>query len=54
MEIVERTDKGKDREIVEKKCNNKQSKIDIKDREDGMEWVENAMETLVSSVQPTE
>jgi len=50
-ETLERMDKGKGREIVEEKCDNEQSKIDIKVREDEMEGVEDELGTLVLSVQ---
>ena len=45
MEVVERIDKRKGREIVEEECDNEQSEI---------EGVEEEIGTLVSSVQLTE
>jgi len=57
METVERIDKGKGREVVEKECDNERSEMDIEDGEDennGMEGVEEEIGTPVSSVQPTE
>jgi len=56
-ETVERMDKGKGREVVEEKCDNEQSEMDIENGEDennGMEGVEEEIGTPVSSVQPTE
>jgi len=50
-ETLERIDKGKGREIVEEKCDNEQSKIDIKVREDEIEGIEDELGTLVLSVQ---
>jgi len=57
METVERMDKGKGREVVEEKCDNKRSNTDIEDREDennGVERVKEEIGTPVSSVRPTE
>ena len=50
-ETLERMDKGKGREIVEEECDNEQSKIDIKVREDEIEGIEDELGTLVLSVQ---
>jgi len=51
MEVVERIDKGKGKEIMKEECNNKQSEMDIKVGGNEIEEVEDAMETLVLSVQ---
>jgi len=51
MEIVERIDKRKDREVMEEEYDNKRSEIDIEVRGDKMEEVEEEIGTLVSSVQ---
>jgi len=49
-ETLERMDKGKDREIVEEECDNKQSEIDIEVGGDEMEGIEDELGTPVSSV----
>ena len=49
-ETLERMDKGKGREEVEKEYDNERSEIDIKVGGDEMEGVEDEMETPVSSV----
>ena len=54
METLERVDKRKGKEVVKEECDNKWSEMDIEDRGDGIEGVENAMGALVSSVWPTE
>jgi len=51
MEVVERINKGKDREIVEEECDNEWSKMDIKIGGDEMEGIEEEIGTLVLSVQ---
>jgi len=52
-EIVERMDKGKGREVIEEKCDNEPSEMDIEnggDESDGMEGVEEVGTPVVFSV----
>jgi len=49
-ETMKRIDKGKDKEVGEKKCDNEQSKMNIEDEGDGIEEVKKTIGTLVSSV----
>ena len=50
IEVVERIDKGKGREIVEEKCDNEWSEIDIEVGGDEIEGVKEEIGTLVLSV----
>jgi len=50
IETLERVDKGKDRKIVKEEYDNEWSKIDIKDRGNEIEGIEEEIGTLVSSV----
>jgi len=49
METLERMNKGKGREIVEEKCGNEWSEMNIEARGDEMEGVEDEIGTPVSS-----